>query len=179
MLVLITIVTFVLASSLVFYLQYAFLRRKNPLSERLADLEKSNPFRAYAESAVLAQRETNIERVFQPLSRLMPRSPSEVGSTTRKLMQAGYRHKSAVTIFYGIKVAFILVLLAAAFLTGRFRSGPIENTFITLLACVGAGYILPDFILSTRVTARKEKIQLALPDALDFGWLMFTVSGPE
>jgi tight adherence protein C len=167
MLILITLLTFVLATSLVFYLQYAFMRRKNPLSERLADLEKSNPFRAYAETAVLAQRETNIERVFQPLSRLMPKSPSEVGATTRKLMQAGYRHKSAVTVFYGIKVGFILALLLAAFLTGRFQSAAVENIFITLLACVGAGYILPDFILSTRVTARKEKIQLSLPDALD------------
>ena len=166
MLILITLVTFILASSLVFYLQYAFMRRKNPLSERLADLEKSNPFRAYAESAVLAQRETSVERVFQPLSKLMPKSPSEVSATTRKLMQAGYRHKSAVTIFYGLKASFILALFLAAFLTGRFQSGA-ADIFITLLACVGAGYILPDFILSTRVTARKEKIQLALPDALD------------
>jgi tight adherence protein C len=167
MLVLITIVTFVLATSLVFYLQYAFMRRKNPLSERLADLEKSNPFRAYAESAVLAQRETSMERVFQPLSRLMPKSPSELSATTRKLMQAGYRNRSSVTVFYGVKVGFTLVVLFGAFVAGRLQSGPIENIFITLLACVGAGYILPDFILSTRVTARKEKIQLALPDALD------------
>jgi tight adherence protein C len=166
MLILITVLTFILASSLVFYLQYAFMRRKNPLSERLADLEKSNPFRAYAESAVLAQRETSVERVFQPLSKLMPKSPSEVSATTRKLMQAGYRHKSAVTIFYGLKASFILALFLAAFLIGRLQSGA-ADIFITLMACVGAGYILPDFILSTRVSARKEKIQLALPDALD------------
>jgi tight adherence protein C len=167
MLILITVLTFVLASSLVFYVQYAWMRRKNPLSERLADLEKSNPFRAYAENAVLAQQETNIEKVFQPLSKLMPRSPSEASATIRKLMQAGYRHKSAVTIFYGIKVGFILLLLVVAFLTGRFQAGPVETIFITVLACFAAGYILPDFILSTRVTARREKIQLALPDALD------------
>ena len=167
MLYLITFLTFVLATSLVFYLQYAFMRRKNPLSERLADLEKSNPFRAYAESAVQAQRETGVERVFEPLSKLMPKSVGEVSATTRKLMQAGYRHKSAVTIFYGIKVSLILGLLLAAFVAGRFQSVPIENVFITFFACVAAGYILPDFILSTRVTARREKIQLALPDALD------------
>lgn|SRR5262245_1563737 len=167
MLILITVLTFVLASSLAFYIQFALMRRKNPLSERLADLEKSNPFRAYAESAVVAQQETSVERVFQPLSKLMPKSPGEVSSTTRKLMQAGYRNKSAVTIFYGIKVGFILVLLLAAFVSGRFQNPAIESIFLTLMACVGAGYILPDFILSTRVTARKEKIQLALPDALD------------
>jgi tight adherence protein C len=44
---------------------------------------------------------------------------------------------------------------------------PTENLFIALVMCVGGGYILPDFILSTRVRARQERIQLALPDALD------------
>ena len=44
---------------------------------------------------------------------------------------------------------------------------PTENVLFSLLACVGAGYILPDFMLSKRVSARQEKIQLALPDALD------------
>jgi tight adherence protein C len=167
MLILITILTFILATSLVFYLQYTFLRKRNPLAERLSDLEKSNPFRAYAESALVSKQETSVEKVFQPLSRLIPKSPKEVSATSRKLMQAGYRDKSAVTIFYGIKVAFILVVLVGLFVSGRLQSMPMENIIFTLLGCVGAGYIVPDFILSTRVTARKEKIQLALPDALD------------
>jgi tight adherence protein C len=168
MLILITVLTFILASSLAFFLQYTFIKKKNPLAERLSDLEKSNPFRAYAESAALArQKESGVEKVFQPLSRLIPKSPSEVSSTSRKLMQAGYRDKSAVTIFYGIKVAFIIALFLVLLLSGTLQSLPTENLVIALIGCIGAGYIVPDFILSTRVTARKEKIQLALPDALD------------
>jgi tight adherence protein C len=168
MLILITVLTFVLASSLAFFLQYALMKKKNPLAERLSDLEKSNPFRAYAASAAFTQqKESGVEKVFQPLSRLIPKSPNEVSSTTRKLMQAGYRNRSAITIFYGIKVAFIMALFLVLLLSGTLRSMPTENLFIALIGCVAAGYIVPDFILSTRVTARQEKIQLALPDALD------------
>src|SRR5512139_66295 len=108
-LILITVLTFLLASSLAFYVQYAFMRRRNPLSDRLADLEKSNPFKAYGESVLTAQRESNVERVFEPLSKLLPKSPSEMGATRKKLMRAGYRNKSAVSIFYGIKV-FVIIL---------------------------------------------------------------------
>jgi tight adherence protein C len=167
MLILITVLTFILASGLVFYLQYVLLRRRNPLVDRLTDLERSNPFRAYGESILTAKKETGMERVFEPLSRLIPKSPNEVGSTAKKLMMAGYRNKSAVTIFFGIKVSLILCALFILMMSGALQSMPPENLVIALVTCIGGGYILPDFILSTRVSARQEKIQLALPDALD------------
>ena len=166
-LILIIILTFLLTSSLAFYLQFTLFRRRNPLSDRLADLEKSNPFKAYGESILTGQRESQVERVFETLGKMIPKSPSELSATQKKLMRAGYRNKSASTIFYGIKVLVIILAPIVLFLTGRFRAMPAENLFISLIACVGAGYILPDFILSTRVKARQERIQLALPDALD------------
>lgn len=166
-LILIIVLTFLLASSLAFYVQYALLRRRSPLSDRLADLEKTNPFKAYGESILTGQQETNIEKVFEPLSKLIPKSPGEVSSTRKKLMRAGYRNKSAITIFYGIKVAVIILAPLLLFLASRFRGMATENLIFSLFACVGAGYIIPDFILSTRVKARQERIQLSLPDALD------------
>jgi tight adherence protein C len=166
MLILITVLTFIIASSLIFYLQYALMRRRNPLATRLSDLEKSNPFRAYGESVLTSPRGTGAEKVFEPLSRLIPKSPKEVGNTAQKLMRAGYRNRSAVTIFFGIKVAIIIVAPLILLLSGA-HNMPTENLFIALVTCVGAGYIVPDFILSTRVRARQERIQLALPDALD------------
>jgi tight adherence protein C len=166
-LILIIVLTFLLASSLAFYVQYALFRRRSPLSDRLADLEKTNPFKAYGESILTGQQETNIEKVFEPLSKLIPKSPGEVSATRKKLMRAGYRNKSAITIFYGIKVAVIILAPLLLFLASRFRGMATENLFFSLFACVGAGYIIPDFILSTRVKARQERIQLSLPDALD------------
>jgi len=166
MLILITVLTFIIASSVIFYLQYALMRRRNPLADRLSDLEKSNPFRAYGESVLTSQRGTGAEKIFEPLSRLIPKSPKEVGTTAQKLMRAGYRNKSAVTIFFGIKVAVIILATLILFSSGAHRM-PTENLFIALVTGVAGGYIVPDFILSTRVRARQERIQLALPDALD------------
>jgi tight adherence protein C len=167
MLILITILTFILATFLVFYVQYVLIRRKNPLVERLSDLEKSNPFKAYNEGLLSAQQETGIEKIFEPLSKLIPKSPKEVGATAKKLMRAGYRNRSAVSIFFGIKVLLVVTAPAILFLSGTLQTMPSENVFIALVTCIGGGYILPDFILSTRVSARQERIQLALPDALD------------
>jgi tight adherence protein C len=167
MLILITIITFILATSLVFYIQYVLLRKRNPLAERLSDLEKSNVFRPYGETRLTSQREKGVARVFEPLSRLIPKSSNEVGATAQKLMRAGYRNKSAVTIFFGIKMALIIVALSILFLSGSLQSMHRENLLIALVICIGGGYVLPDFILSTRVTARQEKIQLALADTLD------------
>ena len=167
MLFLITALTFIIASSLVFYIQYVLMRKRNPLADRLSDLEKSNPYRAYGESVLTTHSESGIEKVLEPLSRLIPKSPNEVGRTAQKLIKAGYRNRSAVTIFFGIKMALIIAAPLALFLSGVVQQMPTENLFIALATCVGGGYILPDFILSTRVRARQERIQLALPDALD------------
>jgi tight adherence protein C len=153
MLILITILTFILATFLVFYVQYVLIRKRNPLVERLSDLEKSNPFKAYNESLLSAQQESGIERVFEPLSRLIPKSPKEVGATAKKLMRAGYRNRSAVSIFFGMKLILVVAAPLILFLTGTLQTMPSENVFIALVTCIGGGYILPDFILSTRVSA--------------------------
>src|SRR3954466_13792170 len=39
-----------------------------------------------------------------------PRSPKELGSLRLRLVQAGYRRDEALTIFFGIRITFALVL---------------------------------------------------------------------
>jgi tight adherence protein C len=166
MLILITALTFVLAASLVFGIAYFLSRRQISITDRLSELEKDNPVRSYS-AETLATKGSKAEKVFEPIGKLLPKSAQEVGATSKKLMQAGYKSKTAAPIFFGIKAMLILAAPLIFFLSGAYKNMPAENILIMMLACVVGGYIIPDFILSTRVTARKERIQLALPDALD------------
>ena len=106
---------------------------------------------------------TSIEQVMDPIQKLLPRSPEEVGVVQRRLIFAGYRKDSYVNTFYGAKVAVPVLLCVLATVTKAYNYGPI---FVYGLAA-GLGFLLPDFWLGNRISARQLKIRLGLPEALD------------
>jgi len=166
MLLAITALTFFLVASIAFYLLYLLSSKKSKVTERLSELEGKGSAKSVAAEA-MGEQESKMGRMFEPISRLIPKSLKEVGATRKKLMAAGYKRSSAVHIFFGIKALLIIIAPLLLFISGFTRSMPAENVLILYIACFVGGYIIPDFILSTRVTARKERIQLSLPDALD------------
>jgi tight adherence protein C len=91
-----------------------------------------------------------------------PKSPKEMGSLRLRLVQSGYRGEDALTIFFGIRVAFAL-LLFALFATSIIRR---PNIGIAMGA-FGLGYILPGMVLARLAKRRAHKIRLSLADALD------------
>jgi tight adherence protein C len=105
----------------------------------------------------------SLAKAVDPFQKMLPRSPQEVSVTERRLMWAGYRKQVHVDIFYGSKVIVPLFLAVLATVTGAYEYGPF---FIYALA-FGLGFLLPDYWLGNRIAARKFKIKLALPEALD------------
>jgi tight adherence protein C len=91
-----------------------------------------------------------------------PRSPKELGALRLRLVQAGYRRDEALTIFFGIRVTFALLLFAI--LSTSLVTRP-NLTFA--LGGLGFGYLLPGMALARRAKARAHKIRLALADMLD------------
>lgn len=91
-----------------------------------------------------------------------PRSPKELGSLRLRLVQAGYRRDEALTVFFGIRVTFALVLFAilSSSIIGR------PNIMIAL-GGLGFGYVVPGMLLARRAKARAHRIRLALADMLD------------
>src|SRR4051812_29273472 len=91
-----------------------------------------------------------------------PKSPKEMGSLRLRLVQAGYRRDEALTIFFGIRVAFALLLfsLFSAGLVGR-------PNILLALGGLGVGYILPGMVLARMAKRRAHRIRLSLADALD------------
>ncbi len=91
-----------------------------------------------------------------------PKSTKELGSLRLRLVQAGYRRDEALTIFFGVRVAFALGLFVL------FSSGFLARPNLTLaLGGLGIGYILPGMLLARMAKRRAHRIRLSLADALD------------
>jgi tight adherence protein C len=101
--------------------------------------------------------------VVQQFERVLPKSQAEISVLRQRLVRAGYRSDSAVTLFRGAKVLIPLVLCALAFTTGAGSYSP----FFVYLIALGLGFLLPDFWLGNRITARQARIRRGLPDVLD------------
>ncbi|HUN86372.1 MAG TPA: type II secretion system F family protein [Terracidiphilus sp.] len=101
--------------------------------------------------------------VVEQLERVVPRSESEVGVVQKRLINAGYRKDSSVKVFYSSKVLCPLTLVLIAMISGIGGKSPL---FI-YIACVGIGYLVPDFVLGKMISDRQSKIRRGLPDVLD------------
>jgi tight adherence protein C len=84
------------------------------------------------------------------------------GDIARRLAAAGYREAAYVELYYTVKL--VLPVLGALIAGFVMRGDNIIMWFIILAA---AGFLGPDFWLTGAVNRRREKIRLALPDALD------------
>ena len=101
--------------------------------------------------------------VVEHLERVVPRSEAEVSVVQQRLIHAGYRKETAVNIFYGAKVIAPAVLCLLVTVTGIAKSNP----FFIYIACLGIGYLIPDFVLGKIISNRQASIRRGLPDVLD------------
>jgi tight adherence protein C len=99
----------------------------------------------------------------QQFERVLPKSQAEISVLQQRLVRAGYRGDSAVTLFRGAKVLIPLALCVLAFTTGAGSYSP----FFVYLVALGLGFLLPDFWLGNRIAARQARIRRGLPDVLD------------
>jgi len=105
----------------------------------------------------------SVESVFKPLGEFIPRSAEEMSRQEKRLTQAGIRRKDAVVLFHGTQFALALLFVSITLLFV-----PISRfTAAWLLVSIFIGAAVPDIWLSRAIDSRKERIQLAIPDALD------------
>jgi len=122
-----------------------------------------------------------VERVILPfgeyVSKLLRRSgPDErVDRITRKLVMAGLHPPVTalqleglcwVTGFAGVAAVVTLIFTLSSAPGGRINWSDSYNLIYLIVGAVG-GYIIPQFVLGKRVTARQEQILVALPYAID------------
>jgi tight adherence protein C len=128
------------------------------IDRRLQELMTSGP----DIEEVAKPRLQSLVGMFKRIGEKVPKSPKDMGNLRLRLVQAGYRREEAVTIFFGMRVAFALGLFA-------FFSTPIiARPNITMaLAGLGVGYVLPGMLLARMAKRRAHRIRMSLADALD------------
>lgn len=99
----------------------------------------------------------------EQFEKILPKSKEEVGIIQQRLHRAGFRSDSAMNIFYGCKVVCPLILCGVALVSGLENVSP----FFVYALCLAVGFLLPDFWLGKRITARQMRIRRGLPDVLD------------
>jgi tight adherence protein C len=158
---LITGVTFLISTLLLFALVYAFMPGEVGVAERLSRLlENKGPSQAAAFSEKQRVRLTD---TLSWIGKLKP--PSSDGGSRSQLMmiRAGYRSPAAIQVIDGLQIVLPVVFVAAVLFTGIYHYNP----FSVLLFAFVLGYVLPEAWLLWRIQVRQHRIRQALPDALD------------
>jgi tight adherence protein C len=105
--------------------------------------------------------------VLHQIGARVPSSEGEVAALRMDLMRAGFRGENTLHVFYGLRIVATLTMLVLCVLMES-RMPPTPMLKLGLMASgVGAGWILPRFMLEKKVRKRQEFLRLSLPDALD------------
>jgi tight adherence protein C len=135
------------------------------LRQRLADTIAANI--VVERSARWRER---LASVIQPLAKLSLPAEGWEGSAIRiAFINAGWRHPSAPTIFFGIKTMLALGFpLIALTLSGEgLLASGVSRILFVLISASAVGYYLPNIFLRYKIADRQREIFESFPDALD------------
>jgi tight adherence protein C len=152
------VLTFILSLGLLLLL----LNGNSPVAARLTEIAADRT----VEAPPVTRSRSGIEivsrftKIFAPLRRLV--GLADDGEVARRLTAAGYREPVYVELYYTAK---LLGPVVAGLIAGFLLHG--TNVLLYFLIMAAVGFLGPDFWLTGAVTRRRERIRLALPDALD------------
>ena len=154
-------VTFVATVLVILALLYAFSPEDLVVAERLARLWR--PSSGEPRAGFRARQKQKVQQALGDVGKLLSPSTKKLSSTRRLMVRAGYRRPEAAMAMQGVKVLLPVGLVAVVYFTGIYR----QNPFFILGFAALAGYLLPEFWLTSRVRRRQHRIRLSMPDALD------------
>ncbi|MFZ7092955.1 type II secretion system F family protein [Primorskyibacter sp. 2E233] len=134
-------------------------------------LRQTGQERMNAETRAVLRDKRKNDKLNKYAQFLEPQDAKELSDIRMKLLQAGYRSKDAVQMYYFAQFALGLGLLAVGvgyfvfFVDGA--SATMQQKLMYILGPGGAGYMAPKYWINKRVEKRKDEIQSGFPDALD------------
>ena len=154
---------------MIFYTCTGVIFKKNmSVRMRLEMIEK--------QSMKNAENELNqplFTRVLRPMmegiSKMVLRiTPKEiVASMEKKVMLAGKSNKLSVRDLINIQVAAVICLPVFTLLLANYLEVDTKLIVYFIAIEIGLGLVMPNFVLSKKITARQKKIQNSLPDTID------------
>jgi len=108
-----------------------------------------------------------LARTFHALGEQTPASKQNNEPLRKRLLMAGYRWPTAVTIFHGIKVGAALGFAGITGWTILITKGDSGSSIVPALCAAGFGYLLPDRLLDRAISSRARRIRSGLSPAVD------------
>ncbi len=131
--------------------------RPQKAEDRLRRLLDGTAGREAAEAGAARKQEMFQARVTAAARKLgqslRPSDEAEVGKVRLKLLNAGYRHEQAVTIFFGLKALGLLIGLAIAVPAAVMHAGMTQAALSMSIAGGAIGFYLPEFVVVVCVEA--------------------------
>lgn len=115
--------------------------------------------------------QAKVVKLAEPVANLIqPKGDAEEYSRLRiRFMNAGYRSRSAIPVYFAAKVGltFLLPLLLVSFMT--FAGSKIESDvlMVWVLVVAGLGFFMPNLFLAQVIRLRQRELFEAFPDAID------------
>ncbi len=145
-----------------------FMSRANPM-DRLNNQSGRQEVDA-ATRAVLRDKQKN-QKLNKYAQFLEPQDAKELSDVRLKLLQAGYRTKDAVQVYYFAQfvlgIGGLIIGVAYFYLALDPATATTQQTVMYTLGPGAAGYMFPKYWITSRVQKRQEEIESGFPDSLD------------
>ncbi|HWR35688.1 MAG TPA: type II secretion system F family protein [Clostridia bacterium] len=156
-------VGFIIAISVTLFLGVMLLvflvTSRSPVSARLKQVTSVGVATVEEQPKIAVEALSSVAKLLAPIRKAIGLAEDlELG---RRLALAGYRSRVHIDVFYTVK---LLAPVAGGLIAGFVIQGDVILWFLILAS---AGFFGPDFWLTSAIASRREKIRLALPDALD------------
>lgn len=140
--------------------------RKSRTSERLEELR--DPRSRNRRQAEAGTMNSMIEKAAPALSKaLQPKSETEQSDLKIRLANAGFSSPNAPRNFLALKLVGLIVGVLFGVIYGFATMGASKNSWMSFIIGGGAGFYIPEAMLTLLKMSRQQKIFLQLPDALD------------
>lgn len=148
-----------------------FLKREKDPLDKLKQDNRSPSANKKEEDIQLLRQRSKVEKLDKFATFLEPQTEEEMSAAKLKLMQAGYRSKTAVRAFHfaqlALGIGFLLAGILYAVVSSATGDVSTQKMIMSVLLPAGAGYYLPKYWVTRRVQGRQEEIINGFPDSLD------------